>query len=680
MNRNQRIIRSMAFLAAAAAVLGTAIPSFAGPIFSAETSRISFQAMLTDGQGDPLPDGPVNLAFTIYHPVIGPIEGPIAVATNVSGGVVSVMVPVSRNSWDGGPREMGVSVNGGVEMMPRIPLVSVPHAFRVDRVENAELTNDVVLGETGDAGTLEVLRADGMVSVGADGQAGQLRTIAGTIATALLGNSFSGGGFMELYQGSGGIGLSLDGDQAVGTSGADAGGAIKGYNGQGVTTFTLTADDNGNSASLLTMRDHITTTVRLNAKGAGGGGGLTLLNDSGVETVQLDGDEDDAGELILYDANGVGTLHADGDDGVNGARLALGNSAREIFRFDAGTAGASVPGGPEMRVWNANDAEFFRLNAVGTNNGPDMFLRNASGGNVFSFVTDDGNSGRMTINDGASERVVIDSDNQDNGGRIQLRWNDSEAVRIDANGIDGGAYINLYDSGVAAVILTADDGNDGGNLTLKTADQVSLRADAADGNNSARLTLYQSGQTGVIIDAKKDGGIGSYMEMRDALGNARIVFDTDFAGNARIITEELQINGGSDLSEQFEIKSPAAIEPGSVVCIDPTNPGALIVSNRANDRTVAGIVSGAGGVRTGMMMGQSGSIADGRYPVALTGRVYCKVDMTKGEIQPGDLLTTSDKPGHCMKVSDHDAAQGAIIGKAMTSPKDGLVLVLVSLQ
>ena len=51
-------------------------------------------------------------------------------------------------------------------------------------------------------------------------------------------------------------------------------------------------------------------------------------------------------------------------------------------------------------------------------------------------------------------------------------------------------------------------------------------------------------------------------------------------------------------------------------------------------------------------------------------------------IQPGDLLTTSDTPGHVMKVSDHDKAQGSIIGKAMSSldKGKGLVLVLVSLQ
>ena len=79
----------------------------------------------------------------------------------------------------------------------------------------------------------------------------------------------------------------------------------------------------------------------------------------------------------------------------------------------------------------------------------------------------------------------------------------------------------------------------------------------------------------------------------------------------------------------------------------------------------------------------AGSVADGEHPVALTGRVYCWADASHGPIQPGDLLTTSDVPGHAMRVTDDPArANGAILGKAMTSLSEGkgLVLVLVSLQ
>ncbi|MDZ7262045.1 MAG: hypothetical protein ONB05_08070, partial [candidate division KSB1 bacterium] len=94
------------------------------------------------------------------------------------------------------------------------------------------------------------------------------------------------------------------------------------------------------------------------------------------------------------------------------------------------------------------------------------------------------------------------------------------------------------------------------------------------------------------------------------------------------------------------------------------------------------VISGAGGIMPGMIMGQSGSVADGEHPVALTGRVYCWADASYGSIEAGDMLTTSDTPGYAMKVTDFTKAQGAILGKAMTSLKQGqgLVLVLVTLQ
>ncbi|HKQ73920.1 MAG TPA: hypothetical protein VJ810_09355 [Blastocatellia bacterium] len=152
----------------------------------------------------------------------------------------------------------------------------------------------------------------------------------------------------------------------------------------------------------------------------------------------------------------------------------------------------------------------------------------------------------------------------------------------------------------------------------------------------------------------------------------------------------LEITNGSDFAENFEVSaekragnsSASEIQPGLVVAIDPANPGKLELSHRAYDRRVAGIISGAGGVQPGMTMGQAQTLADGKYPVALSGRVYVWADATHGAIRPGDMLTTSTMPGHAMKVVGPAKAQGAIIGKAMTGLKrgKGLVLVLVTLQ
>ena len=69
-------------------------------------------------------------------------------------------------------------------------------------------------------------------------------------------------------------------------------------------------------------------------------------------------------------------------------------------------------------------------------------------------------------------------------------------------------------------------------------------------------------------------------------------------------------------------------------------------------------------------------------PVALMGKVYCKVDAGYSPIDVGDLLTTSPTPGHAMKADDHDKAFGAVIGKALRRLEagQGLIPILVALQ
>jgi len=153
----------------------------------------------------------------------------------------------------------------------------------------------------------------------------------------------------------------------------------------------------------------------------------------------------------------------------------------------------------------------------------------------------------------------------------------------------------------------------------------------------------------------------------------------------KLVASSLTITGGADFAENFDLSGAAMTEmaqPGMVVSIDPAAPGKLALSSQAYDRRVAGVISGAGGVKPGMMMSQEGTMADGKLPVALSGRVFCWADASRGAIEPGDLLTSSATPGHAMKAADAAKAQGAIIGKAMTSLKEGkgLVLVLVTLQ
>jgi hypothetical protein len=251
---------------------------------------------------------------------------------------------------------------------------------------------------------------------------------------------------------------------------------------------------------------------------------------------------------------------------------------------------------------------------------------------------------------------------------LVIKANAVEAMRVAPGGFVGigtanpTAPLHIYEkAGVGNHTIRVDATvNQNPNILFSVEGQhyANLRVDEA-GNDHLQFQVYSTP--------------GDYGSVKTAI---------DIAPSGNVGVRLLEITGGSDLAEPFEVAAGDAVEPGMVVAIDPTQPGQLRLADSAYDYTVAGVVSGANGIKPGLVMQQEGSVADGEVPVALSGRVYVWADAAYGAIQPGDLLTTSDTPGHAMKVVEHERAQGAILGKAMSSLAEGrgFVLVLISLQ
>jgi len=134
-----------------------------------------------------------------------------------------------------------------------------------------------------------------------------------------------------------------------------------------------------------------------------------------------------------------------------------------------------------------------------------------------------------------------------------------------------------------------------------------------------------------------------------------------------------------DLAEW--VPSSEQLSAGTVVALDTTKSNQVIASAVSYDTRVAGVIS----AQPGITLGEGG---EGKVLVATTGRVRVKVDASRGPIQIGDLLVTSDVSGVAMKseavklggVQIH--RPGTIIGKALEplAKGKGEILVLLSLQ
>jgi hypothetical protein len=150
-----------------------------------------------------------------------------------------------------------------------------------------------------------------------------------------------------------------------------------------------------------------------------------------------------------------------------------------------------------------------------------------------------------------------------------------------------------------------------------------------------------------------------------------------FEGDVEV-TGDIRL-ANADCAEDFDVCGTEKVEPGTVMVLG--NEGALLESQHAYDKRVAGVISGAGDFKPGIILDKQQSQCN-RQPVALMGKVFCKVDAQFGAIEVGDLLTTSPTPGHAMKTSDPLKAFGAVIGKALRplAAGQGLIPILIALQ
>ncbi len=515
--------------------------------------------------------------------------------------------------------------------------------------------------------TLETASGLHRIELSGGGDSGILRMNQGQIGRFLevLGNT--SGGQLRLFDKLGG---ELTGQTTVELGSSEIGGYARIYQDTGGAGVQINGQNGDLPGGTILLYRENGLGVVLQGQNPAGGGGVSVRNNAGNETVAIVGSENNnpGGQITVKRQDGHAGIVLDGQLGSGGGQVSIRNGAGAETIQMLGNEASDNQGG-QITIKRDDGHPGIVLDGQLGSGGGDVLVRNAAGDTTV----------RLQGTEGAGTG--------DGAGQIQVSQPDGQVgVLIDgqAGNLGGQVAINNV-AGQTRVNIVGQTDSGGGYVGVRDASgTVTAQISGAEVNGQgAQITLAKSdGTPTIFLDAELGSGGGS-IRVAKSDGTVPIKIDASASGGGRVTTQVLEITGGSDLSEQFDISPGAASpEPGTLLCIDPEHAGRLVPSARAYDTTVAGVLSGAGGVRTGLVMGQAGSEATGSLPVALTGRVYCRVDAAYGSIRPGDLLTTSNTPGHAMKASNPDRARGAILGKAMTPLNSGrgLVLVLVALQ
>jgi len=620
---------------------------------AAVPKQINYQGFLTDPDGDPVLDGDYSMAFKIYDaPIGGTLLWSETQTVTVTEGkyniILGELTPIPPDILDDN-RYLGITVAPDSEMTPRLKITSTAFsikagdAHKLGGMDSSQYALITEMCDWSEITGIPSCFADGIDDTGITIETDP--TVPSSVKDGTSWSEVSGipAGFAD---GTDDTGITTETDPTVpdsvkdGTNWSELSGIPSGF-ADGVDNVGMTtSSDYGRSGVASNLYEGSQTLTS------------RYLNDDRAETIQAN----TTANLLRVIQDGTGyAIDAQSDGSVAIRSESKNANGTGVAAYCSSDAGVGIFGqGGSKGVWGVSNmtgsygvyGESTNYEGVrGVNTGTGNFGVLGSGFGAYGLHESSGNHGYL----GHGSCGVFGQ--YGSSGNYGMFGHSGYAVYGRAT-VDSAVAVHGENNS------TGNSGDIGGNWYGVYGESSSTEGHCA-GAFKGNVKIWSKITPGDPV-----------LELRD---------------DGKAVCKILQITGGSDLSEGFEIrgiKEKLLPSPGMVVSIDPENPGDLMVCNKTYDRRVAGIISGAGGVKPGMLMGQKDSMADGTNPVALTGRVYCWVDTSGGSIEPGDLLTTSSTPGHAMKVCDYNRAQGAIIGKAMTSldKGKGLLLVLVSLQ
>jgi hypothetical protein len=134
---------------------------------------------------------------------------------------------------------------------------------------------------------------------------------------------------------------------------------------------------------------------------------------------------------------------------------------------------------------------------------------------------------------------------------------------------------------------------------------------------------------------------------------AGLVFVRDATGDDLVVIDGAKgdvILSNADCAEDFDVADLDDVEPRTVMVLD--DDGRLRPSERAYDTRVVVVVAGGAGQQPAIVLDRRPGAQRERLPIALTGKVFCRVDATHAAVKAGDLFDdisdawTRDEGGH----------------------------------
>jgi len=279
------------------------------------------------------------------------------------------------------------------------------------------------------------------------------------------------------------------------------------------------------------------------------------------------------------------------------------------------------------------------------------------------------------------------------GGTISIKHPMNESFSEITPPSDGSSVIygnntsdKTYSIGVTGIsgVNSREKINSYGVIGHSTHVGVRGQSSGSEGSGSGIIGASRFGAGGIFCSEHEFSliadGSGSVLNNFDdnmkLAGNGKALLaagDSEFRGKLNVKGDGKNETFPGGFAELFEVNETEYVSPGDILVVHETGNSVLAKSKKSYSKAAIGIVSG----NPIIIINNSGK-EEKIYPVALSGKVLCKVDARTSPINPGDLIVTSDTAG-CGMAGKIDSFEkiGTVIGKALNGLSDGIDLIPV---